>query len=84
MFPIGMILPSYEVHRELKNQIEDVLHQIRMEARDKPSTSHQIRNRTLYSITKRYLYLRDAEKLRKCLSDARRLLEKYRSSPSSN
>lgn len=39
----------------------------------------QVRNRTLASITKRYLYEREYDKALKCLEDAKKLLQKYRS-----
>ncbi|AIZ35777.1 33K [Psittacine adenovirus 3] len=72
-------LQSYQLHTELKHEIAEVLEQIRKEAKKNPHAHVQVRNRTLASITKRYLYEREYEKASKCLEDAKKLLQKYRS-----
>lgn len=72
-------IPSYELFKEQKYEIETILSELHEEVRKQPGVYHQIRNRTPHSITKRYLYLTDPRKLSKCLSDAKKLLAKYRS-----
>lgn len=75
-------VPSYERFREQKLEIEAVLDQLRQELRRQPNTYHQIRNRTPFSIIKRYLYLTDEKKIASCLTDAKKLLEKYKATVS--
>lgn len=69
---------SYQLHTDLKDEIADVLQLIRQESKKQPDAHYQVRNRTAASITKRYLYERDRDRLIRCLQDSKRLLEKYR------
>lgn len=62
----------------LKHQIAEVLEEIRKESLQKPTATPSIRNRTYPSITKRYLYEREAAKLQQYLEDSKKLLSKYR------
>lgn len=71
-------IQSYQLHTDLKDEIADVLQLIRQESKKQPNAHHQVRNRTAASITKRYLYERDRDRLVRCLQDSNRLLEKYR------
>lgn len=71
---------SYQIHADIKNDIADVLELIRIEAKKRPELHVQVRNRTAASITKRYLYERDIKKLQRCLEDANKIFEKYKSS----
>lgn len=70
---------SYQIHAGIKNDIADVLELIRIEAKKRPDVHIQVRNRTAASITKRYLYERDLKKLQRCLEDANKIFEKYKS-----
>lgn len=71
-------IQSYQIHADIKNDIADVLELIRIEAKKRPELHVQVRNRTAASITKRYLYERDLKKLQRCLEDANKLFEKYK------
>lgn len=74
-------IQSYQLHTDLKDEIADVLQLIRQESKKQPNAHHQVRNRTAASITKRYLYERDRDRLVRCLQDSKRLLDKYRGKP---